>query len=334
MTEQLTSQAPLPAIKPDAGTGTQVFSFGEPSPVLGGREVFDYLECWFNGRWYEPPLSLDGLARSVGASVHLHSGLMFKRNLLSKTFIPHPLFTRTAFEQFALDFLCLGNGYLEAQRSVLGNTWQLAPPLAKYMRAGPDGRYFQVRGWKDEHAFEPGTIFHLREADLHQEIYGLPEWVSALQSALLNESATLFRRKYYENGSHAGFILYMTDAAQTEADIDALRKALKESKGPGNFRNLFVYSPTGKKDGIQLIPVSEVAAKDEFNSIKNQTRDDVLASLRIPPQLMGIVPQNAGGFGSIREATEVWVMNELEPIQSRISQINCWIGEEVVRFKS
>ena len=73
----------------------------------------------------------------------------------------------------------------------------------------------------------------------------------------------------------------MTDPAQNESDVDALRKALKDSKGPGNFRNLFVYSPNGKKDGIQLIPVSEVAAKDEFSSIKNQTRDDVLASLRI-----------------------------------------------------
>lgn len=155
-----------------------------------------------------------------------------------------------------------------------------------------------------------------------------------MQSALLNESATLFRRKYYENGSHAGFILYMTDAAQTEADIDALRKALKESKGPGNFRNLFVYSPTGKKDGIQLIPVSEVAAKDEFNSIKNLTRDDVLASLRIPPQLMGIVPQNAGGFGSIREAAQIYAANELEPIQTLMTQLNDWLGEDVMRFKA
>ena len=125
----------------------------------------------------------------------------------------------------------------------------------------------------------------------------MPEWIIALQSALLNESATLFRRKYYENGSHAGFILYMTDAAQAETDIDALRKALKDSKGRGNLRNLFVYSPTGKKDGIQVDPASEVAAKDEFNSIKNQAGDDVLASLQIPPQLMGIVPQNAGGGG-------------------------------------
>lgn len=104
-------------------------------------------------------------------------------------------------------------------------------------------------------------------------------------------------------------------------------------RGPGNFRNLFVYSPTGKKDGIQLILVSEVAEKDEFNSIKNQTRDDVLASLRIPPQLMGIVLQYAGRFGSIREAAQIYAANELEPIQTRMTQLNHWLEEEVLRFK-
>ena len=113
---------------PRSESKMEAFSFGDPSPVLSGREVFDYLECWFNGRWYEPPLSLDGLARSVGSSVHLHSGLMFKRNLLSKTFIPHRLLSRAAFEQFALDFLCLGNGYLEGRRSMLGPVRELIPP--------------------------------------------------------------------------------------------------------------------------------------------------------------------------------------------------------------
>ena len=158
--------------------------------------------------------------------------------------------------------------------------------------------------------------------------------MSALQSALLNESATLFRRKYYNNGSHAGFILYMTDAAKTEDDVEKLQQALRQAKGPGNFRNLFVYAPGGKKDGLQLLPVSEVAAKDEFGGIKNITRDDMLASLRIPPQLMGIVPQNAGGFGSIREAAMVWAANELEPLQTRMRRVNEWIGEEVIRFRA
>lgn len=317
-----------------APAGVEAFTFGDPTPVLSGREIFDYLECAFNGRWYEPPLSLDGLSRSITASVYMQSGLTFKRNMLARSFIPHRLLSRPAFEQFALDWLWSGNAYLERRRSMLGSPMSLQPCLAKYMRRGEDlDRYYLVRGWKDEHAFEKGTICHLREADIHQEVYGMPEWLAALQSGLLNESATLFRRKYYNNGSHAGFILYMTDAAQKEEDIDALRNALKNAKGPGNFRNLFVYAPNGKKEGLQLIPVSEVAAKDEFGSIKNITRDDMLAGLRIPPQLMGIVPQNAGGFGSIKDATAVWVQNELEPLQARLQQVNEWLGEDVIRFK-
>ncbi len=143
----------------------------------------------------------------------------------------------------------------------------------------------------------------------------------------------MFRRRYYLNGSHAGFILYVNDAAQDKKDIDAMRQALKEAKGPGNFRNLFLYSPNGKKDGVQVIPVSEVAAKDEFLNMKNITRDDQLAGHRIPPQLMGIIPQNTGGFGDVEKAARVFVANELEPLQAAMLEINEWMREEIVRFR-
>jgi hypothetical protein len=166
----------------------------------------------------------------------------------------------------------------------------------------------------------------MREADVNQEVHGLPEYLSALQAAWLNESATLFRRRYYNNGSHAGFILYISDTAQQQADIDSIRQALKESKGPGNFRNLFLYSPNDKKDGVQLIPVSEVAARDDFFSIKNVSRDDVLAAHRVPPQLMGIVPGNTGGFGAVLPAAQVFARNEIKPLQERFREINAWLS--------
>ncbi|MCQ4270274.1 phage portal protein [Pseudomonas kuykendallii] len=317
-----------------AGGGIESFSFGDPTPVLDGREILDYIECWANGRWYEPPLSLDGLAKSVRASVHLQSGIQFKRNQLEKMFIPHRLLSRQAFGQLAMDWLSFGNAYLEKRDNMLRQAIGLQPSLAKYMRRGVDlDSYFMVRGWRQEHEFARGTVCQLRETDINQEIYGLPEWLSALQSALLNESATLFRRKYYQNGSHAGFILYITDNAHNEDDINNLRTALKNSKGPGNFKNMLVYAPGGKKDGMQLIPVSEVSAKDEFNNIKNISRDDLLAAQRIPLQCLAVVPQNAGGFGSAKEATEVWMANELEPLQYRFEPINEWLGEEVIRFK-
>lgn len=330
-----TTEKPLEGDLPakDGGATAEAFTFGEPTPMLDGRGVLDYLECWANGRWYETPVSMDGLAKSSKAGMYLQSGLIFKRNALARTFKPHRLLSRAAFEQIVMDWGWSGNLYLEKRDNMLRQALGLQPCLAKYMRRGVDlETYYQVRTWKDEHEFKRGTICHLRAADINQEIYGLPEWLPALQSALLNENATLFRRKYYENGSHAGFILYMTDAAQNEDFVTDLRKAMKSSKGPGNFRNLFMYAPNGKKDGLQLIPISEVAAKDDFGTIKNISRDDQLAMLRIPPQLMGVVPQNAGGFGSIREAAQIWAVNELEPEQARLMQINEWLGEEVIRF--
>ena len=128
----------------------------------------------------------------------------------------------------------------------------------------------------------------------------------------------------------------VTDAAQNQEDVNNIRQAMKSAKGPGNFRNLFMYSPNGKKDGIQIIPLSEVAAKDEFLNIKNVSRDDMMAAHRVPPQMMGIMPSNVGGFGDVEKASKVFVRNELIPLQHRISEINSWIGlnEELVKFTS
>lgn len=312
----------------------EAFTFGDPIPSLDRREIMEYLECVKMGRYYEPPISWEGLARSFRSAVHHSSAIYVKRNILASSFIPHPLLTRSAFAAWVLDFLVFGNGYLEKRVSRGGLSLSLEHSPAKYMRRGTDlESYWFAQSWLTEHEFERGSIFHLLEPDINQEVYGLPEYLSALNSAWLNESATLFRRKYFQNGSHAGFILYMTDAAQEQGDVDKMREALKSAKGPGNFRNLFMYAPNGKKDGIQLIPVSEVAAKDEFFNIKNVTRDDLLAAHRVPPQLMSIIPGNVGGFGDASKAAEVFSANEIVPLQARFSELNEWIGEEVLKFK-
>ena len=126
--------------------------------------------------------------------------------------------------------------------------------------------------------------------------------------------------------------MYMTDAAQNQEDVNNLRNAMKSAKGPGNFRNLFMYSPNGKKDGLQIIPLSEVAAKDEFLNIKNVSRDDMMAAHRVPPQMMGIMPNNVGGFGDVEKASTVFVRNELKPLQQRIREVNNWLHDDVIKF--
>lgn len=336
--EALTSTTPTEDMAPkNAYVTAEAFSFGDPIPVLDRRELLDYVECVQMDRWYEPPVSFDGLARTYRAAVHHSSPIAVKRNILTSTFIPHPLLSQQAFSRFVQDYLVFGNAYLEKRTNRLGSILSLEPSLAKYTRRGIDldTYWFVQYGLTTQlYEFTKGSIFHLMEPDLNQEIYGLPEYLSAIPSALLNESATLFRRKYYINGSHAGFIMYMTDAAQNQEDVNNIRQAMKSAKGPGNFRNLFMYSPNGKKDGIQIIPLSEVAAKDEFLNIKNVSRDDMMAAHRVPPQMMGIMPSNVGGFGDVEKASRVFVRNELIPLQERMKEINEWIGHEVIKFKA
>ena len=75
----------------------EAFTFGDPMPVMDGRGILDYIECWMNGRWYEPPISLDGLAKTFRASTHHSSALFFKRNVLASTFIQHKWLDRDTF---------------------------------------------------------------------------------------------------------------------------------------------------------------------------------------------------------------------------------------------
>lgn len=71
-----------------SGVSAEAFSFGDPIPVLDRRELLDYVECVQMDRWYEPPVSFDGLARTYRAAVHHSSPIAVKRNILTSTFIP------------------------------------------------------------------------------------------------------------------------------------------------------------------------------------------------------------------------------------------------------
>jgi len=322
----------LVPVAPAASPGhVEAFTFGDPTPVLDQRDIGAYFHTAWNGRFYEPPVSFCGLAKLLPSNPHHQSAISVKVNILSSCFRPTRYLSRQAFKRLALDFLVFGNGYPVLRRSRLGGPFDLTPAPARWTRRNRDGGFLLLIDG-EERPIE-GEVCHLMEPDINQEIYGMPGYTAAIQSALLNEAATLFRRKYYVNGSHAGFILYMTDPAQSQADIDMLRKAMRDAKGPGNFRNLFMYAPNGKADGLKVIPIAEIGAKDEFFNLKNISRDDVLTVHRVPPQLLGVIPANIGGFGNVAEAAKVFSVNELSPLMEVFRDINTWMGEEAVVFE-
>lgn len=72
-------------------------------------------------------------------------------------------------------FLVFGNAYLELRKNRLGGPLALKHVPAKYMRRGSNlDQYWFVTYEKEDYAFAAGSVFHLAEPDIHQEIYGLP----------------------------------------------------------------------------------------------------------------------------------------------------------------
>ena len=60
---------PVQAIAPQQHA--EAFTFGDPTPVMDKRDILDYAECIGNGRWFEPPVSFSGLAKSPVSYTHL-----------------------------------------------------------------------------------------------------------------------------------------------------------------------------------------------------------------------------------------------------------------------
>ena len=317
--------------------GMMAFTFGEAVGVLDRREIFDLFEVAHNGKWYEPPISQIGLGRAYRMAPHHQSAILLKRNLLVASFVPSRWLSKADFARWSLDWLIFGNAYLENVPNLNGRPAKLSPSPAAWTRVGLKEKqfFFVPRAWSlsDAHEFRPGSIFHMAEPDPMQDIYGMPEYLSAPQSGLLNESATLFRRKYFLNGAHAGFILYVSEEGFQEADSTALRAAMRGAKGPGNFKNLFLHIPKGKPEGVKVLPIAEVGAKDEFLNIKDVTAQDMLAAHRVPPQLLGIVPKNTGGFGNVIDAARTFYQLEITPIQQRMIEVNDWLGLMAVEFQ-
>ncbi|MBX8625822.1 phage portal protein [Pseudomonas glycinae] len=273
-------------------------------------------------------MSRAGLAKLLRANAHHGAIPKFKRNLLLREFIASAGCSTETMGRAGLDYMVFGEAYFYNDTNAFGQVLELQHLPAINMRVKVDGGYVMLLPDNKEMEFEAHEISHVLDYDVEQNIYGIPDYLGGLQALLLNEAATLFRRRYYSNGAHAGYIFYTNDPDLTEEDEDELRAQISASKGVGNFRSMFVNIPNGKENAIQIIPVGDFQAKDELEKVKNITRNDVIAAWRMNPALAGIIPENTGGFGDIEKIDRVYTSNEIRPICQLFNQLNDRLRED------
>lgn len=274
------------------------FTFGDPEPILTSNTT-DYLGTYLDisGDYYRPPICFTGMANLMGANPYHGTILHFKKNMILKWFQPSALLSRNDMKISALNYVVTGNCYLQKLTNRFGKVTQLKSlPALTMRRAKQPDSYIKLLSSLDKTdfltnkiEFKPGEVIHLMEPELKQSIYGLPEYLGGIQSALLSEEATLFHRKYYINGAHMGYILVTNDADLDDEDAKKISQQVSQSKGPGNFRSLYLnIGKSSAKEPVQIIPVGDIGTKDEFEKIKNITEREMLSMHVCSPGCRGL----------------------------------------------
>ena len=307
------------------------FSFGDPTPVLG-NDIIDYMMLTGNDfPYYVPPVQLSGLAKLLQANPYHGSIIEFKTNLVCQNLQPSTALSRQDFHAAVTDYNVFSNAYFQIIRNRAGQVVRLQHiPALNIRRLKKDNRFCLLLADEYEYTtFKKDEVFHIRNYDVNQNIYGVPSYIGAMQSMLLNEDATLFRRRYYKNGAHMGYILCTTGNLNAEQQ-DALEAAIKGSKGLGNFKNMYIHMPesSGKDGSVKILPVGDFSTRDELEKIKNLSRNDIIAAHRMPPAMASIIPDNSnGGYGDLEKIDTVYKRNEIAPVRELFLDVNVLLGD-------
>ncbi len=317
---------------------TLSFTFGDPESVLNNNPT-DYLGLMFDagGNYYSPPVDLKGLVNLMGANAFHGPILHFKKDRVMELFQPTRLLKRADMQKFVLDYLATGNAYLQNLKNGFGRLSRLHHlPALPMRRTREADKYIKLISDVETNniEFKAGEVTHLLEYDPKQSFYGLPEYYGGVQSVLLSEDTTLFRRRLLKNGAHMGYVLVTNDADLDDDTAKAIENAVKESKGLGNGKSLYInIGRSNSREPVQVIPVGNQGTKDDHEKIKGITKGEMLAMHRMQPGLSGIIPENTAGFGDIEKVMMVYYYMEVKSMLATFEILNEYYDEQVVSFK-
>lgn len=307
------------------------FEFGDPESVIGN--ALDELGSYEDDSqgFYEPPVDKKGLTKLLMANGTHESMANLKTNIICRWYEATDLIPFSTMFKLVTDWNIFGEFYLQKILNPFGKLIGLRHLPAEPMRVSTTkGRFTKVLDNGNLIKFKKDEVIHCKRYNVQNNIYGTPEYLGAFQSILLGEDSILFKRRYYKNGAHMGFILFSQDPDLDEATENELKEKLKQSKGVGNFRSMFVNIPNSSaKEPLKLIPVGEVGSSDDLTEAQRVSKENVLGAWRMPEALSYSRSENGGSSGDIIKALKAHTELEIIPVFSQLEQINNYLPANI-----
>lgn len=286
---------------------------------INNKRRYHPTELGWNGQYFEPRISLHWLDQLITSVPYLGSALQVKRNYLLRCckLKNTKILNRTTLRKYIEDVLSFGHGYLEPEYIRGRKVLSLNHQMSMWTRNGESGEHWWIDNLYNQTPQKFTTeLWQYADYDRRQDIYGLPSYVSALHSALLNQAATVFRVEFSENKGLVRFILHVT-ADLDEAVMDSIEEKFKSTRG-FSIEDMLIHDPDGKPDGIKLIPIMGDISKDDFLNVSKVSKQSICVATRVPLQLLAETPENAGGFGNVMQAAQAFVEGEIAPLYQLI----------------
>ncbi|MEC4725842.1 phage portal protein, partial [Shewanella sp. D64] len=213
-------------------SNVMALSFGEPELLLKDTWLTDMAGVTINDEFgfYEPPIDRQLLYRAANTNAYLGAVLNGRRNMVLNAIKTTGILNRFTLGAAIYNYFLFGDMALLKIRNNARQVVSVCPLSTHYLRIDPDGGYQYLQQSVDGDIFtkkyRAEDVLFLPQYDPAQQVYGMVDWIGGLQSAMLNTDATMFKRRYYKNGAHMGYILYTSDPKLSDPDKQSIEDAL------------------------------------------------------------------------------------------------------------
>lgn len=226
-------------------------------------------------------------------------------NELFDTFNTTDSFTETMIKVW-IDYLTVGNGYLEIGRNNSGGIGYIGHVPAIYMRVrrNRDGfvqrsgnKWVFFRNFQDLETEDPlnqdarpNEIIHFKAYTPTNRYYGVPSAVSAISAIIGDKFAKEYNIDYFENKSIPRYAIILKGANLTQKSKQEIINYFRNEVKGNNHGTLFIPIPQtmGKDVDIKFERLEDKIQDASFDKYRKSNRDEITIADRVPGSKIGI----------------------------------------------
>jgi len=229
------------------------------------------------------------------------------------------------------DTFVFGNAFTEIVRGPDGKPRELWSLDAPAMRARVDVHglilgYVQVPalavGGQADVQFEPKEVMHFKLGTKGSSTYGLSPLASLILPVTVDKYAQVYNRAFFLNGAKIRGAFIMKDA--TPEQVERNREHLNaRAKNPDMAQaDLVLEGP------IEFKQIGTTQKDMEFLSLREFTRNEILAVYGVPPAMVSIIETGNIGAGTGDTQRQNFYEETIAPFQRRVAEK---ITKQVIR---